>query len=75
MAAVQVEQRQLMLQRWTYSIDAIRNIDVGLELKRTTKGEMQTRHLWGGGSLETRVGFFLSSDLVPVHKVFCFITS
>lgn len=57
MAAVREGQRQLMLQRWTYSIDAIRNIDVGLELKRTTEGEMQTRHLWGGGSLETR-GFF-----------------
>lgn len=31
MAAVKEEQRQLMLQRWTYSVDAISNIDVGLE--------------------------------------------
>lgn len=53
-----------MLQRWTYSIDAIRNIDVELELKCTTEGKMQTRHLWEVGN-----------DLVPVHKVFCFITS
>lgn len=72
MAAVTEQQRQLMLQRWTYSTDAISN-DVGLGEKRTTEGEMQTSQLWGGGGLQS--SFFESCDLVPVHRVCCFITS